>query len=156
MTNENGTVTTLDPVTGAVVGSAVEVGPDADGISLSSDAVWAVALYGQTLVRIDPATSQVVTRVKTPGQASGVLAAGGSVWVSNYDRATVSRFDVARGRFVKSYRVGNSRGASPRQAARSGSRTSRAIRSRGSRARARAVGAIGAARRARRRRCRRH
>ena len=107
VTNENGTVTTLDPVTGAVVGSPIEVGSDADGISLTADAVWAVALYGQALVRIDPATSQVVTRVKTPGQASGVLSAGGSVWVSNYDRGTVSRFDVARGRFVKSYRVGD-------------------------------------------------
>jgi DNA-binding beta-propeller fold protein YncE len=48
----------------------------------------------------------VVTRVQTPGQASGVLAAGGSVWVSNYDLGTVSRFDVTAGKFVKSYRVG--------------------------------------------------
>ena len=106
VTNENGTVTTLDPVTGAVVGSPILVGADADGISLTDDAVWAVALYGRTLVRIDPATSRVITRVKTPGQASGVLATGGSVWVSSYDLGTVSRFDVARGRFVKTYRVG--------------------------------------------------
>ena len=86
VTNENGTVTTLDPVTGAVVGSPIQVGSDADGISLTADAVWAVALYGRTLVRIDPNTSRVVTRVPTPGQASGVLATGGSVWVSSYDR----------------------------------------------------------------------
>jgi YVTN family beta-propeller protein len=95
VSNENGTVTTLDPVTGAVIGSPIEVGADADGISLTADSVWAVALYGRTLVRIDPATSQVVTRVKTPGQASGVLATGGSVFVSSYDRAP-SRASTSR------------------------------------------------------------
>ena len=106
VTNANGTVTTVDPATGAVVGSPIEVGSDTDGLSLSADAVWAVALYGKALVRIDPATGQVVTRVKTPGQGSGVLATGGSVFVSNYDLGTVSRYDTASGRFVKTYRVG--------------------------------------------------
>lgn len=106
VTNDLGTVSTLDPATGAVLGSPISVGADTDGVSISSDGVWAVALYGRTLVRIDPATLQVVRRVRTPGQASGVLASGGSVWVSNYDSATVWRFDVAAGRFVKSYRVG--------------------------------------------------
>ena len=106
VTNELGTVTTLDPVTGAVLGSPILVGADADGVSISQDGVWAVALYGRTLVRVDPASLQVVTRVRTPGQASGVLVSGGSVWVSNYDSATVSRFDIAAGKFVKSYRVG--------------------------------------------------
>jgi DNA-binding beta-propeller fold protein YncE len=106
VTNELGTVSALDPATGAVVGSPISVGSDADGVSVSPHGVWAVALYGRTLVRIDPSTLQVVMRIRTPGQASGVLAAGGSVWVSNYDLATVSRFDVASGKFVRSYRVG--------------------------------------------------
>jgi DNA-binding beta-propeller fold protein YncE len=106
VTNDLGTVSTLDPGTGAVIGSPISVGADTDGVSISSDAVWAVALYGRTLARIDPVSREVVTRVQTPGQASGVLVAGGSVWVSNYDLATVSRFDVAAGRFVRSYRVG--------------------------------------------------
>jgi streptogramin lyase len=106
VTDDAGNVTTLDPGTGAVVGAPIQVGSDADGISLTSDAVWAVALYGQALVRIDPVTRQVVTRVKTPGQASGVLASESTVWVSNYDLATVSKYDVAAGRFVKTYRVG--------------------------------------------------
>jgi outer membrane protein assembly factor BamB len=106
VSNGNGTVTTLDPTTGTVVGAPIAVGSDADALSLTSDSIWAVALYGQTLARIDPASGQVVTRVHTPGQASGVLATGGSVYVSSYDAASVSRYDVAAARFAKTYRVG--------------------------------------------------
>jgi streptogramin lyase len=68
--------------------------------------VWAVALYGKTLARIDPASRQITARMTTAGQASGVLEAAGALWVSNYDRATVSRVDPARLAVVKTYRVG--------------------------------------------------
>jgi hypothetical protein len=59
VTNELGTVSTLDPASGAVLGDPIPVGADADGVSITSDAVWAVALYGQTLARIDPASRTV-------------------------------------------------------------------------------------------------
>jgi len=115
VTNSNGTVSTLDPASGRVDAGAIQIGADADDVSIGSDGVWAVALYGQTLARIDPATRQVVTRVRTPGQASGVLADGDSVWVSNYDLGTVSRFSLA-GRRLHTYRVG----AEPRSLAAAG------------------------------------
>ncbi len=117
VTNANGTVSTLDPASGRVDAGTIQIGADADDISIGSDGVWAVALYGRTLARIDPATRQVVTRVRTPGQASGVLAAGDSVWVSNYDQGTVSRFSAA-GRRLHTYRVG----AEPRSLAAAGGR----------------------------------
>ena len=71
VTSDLGTVSTLDPATGAVIGSPIAVGADTDGVSISPDSVWAVALWGRTLARIDPVSRQVVTRVRTPGEASG-------------------------------------------------------------------------------------
>jgi streptogramin lyase len=106
VTNRNGRITALDPATGAVDGFPIAVGDDADDVWIGNDAVWAVALYGKTLVRIDPATRRVTGRLTTPGQASGVLAAAGSLWVSNYDLGTVTRVDPAQMTAVKTYRVG--------------------------------------------------
>jgi class 3 adenylate cyclase len=97
---------TLNPATGAVDGAPLAVGDDVDDVSIGRDAVWAVALYGKTLARIDPTSRTVDASIATPGQPSGVLASGGSVWVSNYDSATVTRFDPALNRAVRTYRVG--------------------------------------------------
>ena len=77
-----------------------------------------MALYGRRLVRIDPATRQVVASVRTQGQASGVLATDDSIWVSNYDQGTVSRFSPALDRRLHTYRVG----AEPRSLAAAGGR----------------------------------
>jgi virginiamycin B lyase len=104
--NGDGTVSTLDPATGAVQGAPLVVGADVDDVSIGSDAVWAVALYGQRLARIDPASRTIVSMYATAGQPSGVLATGGAVWLSYYDRDTVARFDPALGRVAKTYRVG--------------------------------------------------
>jgi streptogramin lyase len=106
VTNRDGTITTLDPQTGAVEGTPIPVGDDVDDVWIGMDAVWAVALYGKKLARIDPASRQITASMTTPGQASGVLEAAGALWVSNYDRATVSRVDPARLTVVKTYRVG--------------------------------------------------
>jgi YVTN family beta-propeller protein len=107
VTNSNGTLSTLDPATGAVRGRPIRIGSDADDVAMGRRAVWAVALYGQRLVRIEPASRKVVSRTPTRGQASGVLATRHGIWVSNYDLDTVSRFDLAGKRIVRTYRVGS-------------------------------------------------
>lgn len=106
VTNQDGTIATLDPRTGAVDGPAISVANDVADVSIGTDAVWAVALYGKTLARIDPVSRQIVARIPTPGQGSGVLATADSVWISNYDQATVSRVDPARNAVIRTYRVG--------------------------------------------------
>jgi YVTN family beta-propeller protein len=106
VTNQNGTVSTLDLGTGLVVGSPISIGDDVDDVSVASDGVWAVALFGRVLARIDPGSRQVVTRIATSGQGSGVLADADSIWVANYDRGTVSRFSRASGHITHTYRVG--------------------------------------------------
>jgi YVTN family beta-propeller protein len=106
VTNSDGTIAAVDPDTGALDGAPITVGDDADGVSIGQDAVWAVALYGQALVRIDPSSRQVTLRMKTPGQASGVLATGDAVWVSLYDRSAVVRIDPTRKAVVRTYHVG--------------------------------------------------
>src|SRR5207247_2037736 len=74
--------------------------------SIGSDGVWVVALYGKVLARIDPSSRQVVTRIATPGQASGVLATADSVWLANYDLGTISRVNRTTNRISRTYRVG--------------------------------------------------
>jgi streptogramin lyase len=106
VTNEDGTISTLDPVTGAVEGAPIAVGEDVDDVSVGADSVWAVALYGKTLARIDPMSRVVVGRTSTAGEPSGVLASGNSVWLSSYDKGTVARFNPSRSRVVRTYRVG--------------------------------------------------
>lgn len=107
VTNGDGTLTAVNPESGAVDGAPITIGADADDISVGQDALWVVALNAKTLARVDPSSHRVVWRLRTPGSASGVLAAGETIWVSNYDRGTVSRIDPARRQIVKSYRVGS-------------------------------------------------
>jgi streptogramin lyase len=106
VTSQDGTITTLDPRTGAADGGPIAIADDVDDVFISADAVWAVSLYGKTLARIDPTTRRVAATQRTPGEASGVLAAAGSIWVSNYDLGTVTRFDPSTLALVKTYRVG--------------------------------------------------
>jgi streptogramin lyase len=105
VTNQNGSISTLDPQTGAIDGPAITIANDVDDLSIGTDAVWAVSLYGKTLARIDP-SGRVTATVRTRGQASGVLVTASAVWLSNYDEATVNRLDPTRNAIVATYRVG--------------------------------------------------
>jgi hypothetical protein len=96
----DGTISALDAGTRGVRSIAVGGQPVANGGG------WVVALYGKVLARIDPASRQVVTRIPTPGQASGVLATADAVWFANYDLGTVSRVSRESSRVVRTYRVG--------------------------------------------------
>jgi YVTN family beta-propeller protein len=60
----------------------VEVGPRPQDVAATSDSVW-VADYGdQTLVRVDPASRRVLTRIKLPHHPVAVAAGGGLVAVA--------------------------------------------------------------------------
>src|SRR5262249_43881486 len=106
VTNQNGSISILDPQTGAIVGPAITIANDGGDISIGTDSVWVVSLYRQKLARIDP-SGRVPATLRTPGQASGVLVTASAVWVSNYDQATVNRVDSNRNAIVATYRVGD-------------------------------------------------
>jgi YVTN family beta-propeller protein len=74
-------------------------------LSAAEDAVW-VAIYGQgDVVRIDPATNKVVSRIHVGGQPEDVAVAAGAVWVPN-ENGTLARIDPATNTVVATIRVG--------------------------------------------------
>lgn len=88
------TVSRIDPETNAVVaeiplGERDAVRPvTVQGIAAGEGAVWAVAA-GRGLVRIDPASNQVVDSVDCGAQPLAVAAGHGSVWVVTADSALI-------------------------------------------------------------------
>ena len=62
---------------------------DTGYMGVSADSVWAATNTG--LIRIDPDDMGMVTVDDTPG--FGMFATESSVWVSDYEHATVTRFD---------------------------------------------------------------
>lgn len=107
VSNGNGTINTVNPSSGAIVGRAIQVGADVDDVTTTSNAVWAVSLYGQRLVRINPRTRRITRSIRLRGEGSGLLVRQGSAWVANYDLGTVSRFSARTGSLERSYKVGS-------------------------------------------------
>jgi YVTN family beta-propeller protein len=90
-----GKLAAVDPEFGQVT-KTIDVAGEALGssngsVAVGAGAVWAV--YGDsTLARIDPIDVKVTGRTTTGAAPSGIVVAGGYVWVVNTDSATVQRF----------------------------------------------------------------
>lgn len=60
----------------------LKIGGTADWVLVTSDAVWVASTKPYGIVRIDPATNQIISRVRIPGEACSGLAFGfDSLWV---------------------------------------------------------------------------
>ena len=64
-------------------------------------AVWAVDVFGDRLLRIDPRTNRVTLAAAVGSMPSGVAVGHGLVWVASQLRSTVSGVDPRTGRVVK-------------------------------------------------------
>ncbi len=91
---EEPTLARVDPDDGTVVARiATGAGPGlAGGLWAEADAVWLRApdLF---LVRVDPATNEVIERFTGPPTSGDVTVAFGSVWTTAVERQWVFRFD---------------------------------------------------------------
>ena len=54
------------------------------GMTVTSDAIWAISFDAGTIARVDPTTNTVTASYDVPGAASA-LAVNGVVWVASYD-----------------------------------------------------------------------
>jgi len=68
-------------------------------VRATPDGVW-LANKGGSVFRVDPATNQVVTEIKTGAGAHDILVTEGAVWVTNYQANTVSRIDPRTNKVV--------------------------------------------------------
>jgi peptide/nickel transport system substrate-binding protein len=96
-------VTRID---GAGLADTVDVGHAADALAATPQAVWAVIEQDDAVVRVDPATNAVVTRIPVGSSPSAVAVGLGAVWVANSRDGTVSRIDPARNAVVATIQVG--------------------------------------------------
>src|SRR6266498_2403849 len=90
-------VSRVDPKTGKVL-STVKVPRAPMSVAFTPEAVWVVnfGMDGDTVIRIDPHTNQLIGEPIQTGRAPLSLAVGeGSVWVANHDAHTVTRIDLS-------------------------------------------------------------
>ncbi len=96
----------VDLATSAVTGQIplpwMEYGYDTTG----AGSVWQTDNENDVLVRIDPATGKVVTRIPVAAAPAGVAVTAGSVWVANEHNGSVQRIDPTTNRVVATIPVG--------------------------------------------------
>jgi streptogramin lyase len=62
--------------------TAIKIGGTADWVLVTENAVWVASTKPYALIRIDPATNDIVAKVAIPGEAcSGLTYGFGSIWV---------------------------------------------------------------------------
>jgi DNA-binding beta-propeller fold protein YncE/predicted Ser/Thr protein kinase len=79
-----GTLTRLDPATGAVVGKPIELEPGIAGVAVGSKWVWVTDPRQGELLRVDP-HSRRVRRIQLGSKPSAIALGGGRVWVADED-----------------------------------------------------------------------
>ena len=80
----------------------MEYGYDTTG----AGSVWQTDNENDVLVRIDPVTGKVVTRIPVAAAPAGVAVTAGSVWVANEHNGSVQRIDPTTNRVVATIPVG--------------------------------------------------
>src|SRR6266487_2883748 len=93
--NGNGSVSRINPATGVVTRTLVNI-PDVDAVGAGS--LWGTSNYGG-IQRVDPATGRVTATIRLPN-AVRVIFWAGSAWASNDQTGTVVRIDPASNRIV--------------------------------------------------------
>jgi YVTN family beta-propeller protein len=104
------TVDRIDPATGDVTKTSIQVGGGPDGIAAGPDAVWVANGQDGTVQRIDPATDQADGPVYVGSGPAGIAVTHGAVWVANSLDLTVSKLDPATGTVTATVGVGDEPG----------------------------------------------
>jgi YVTN family beta-propeller protein len=86
----DGTLTRLDPDTGAVVGRPRQLGIGIDGIAVGGKWTWATNPRRGALLRLDPTSGRMLKTVPLRGQPGPIALGGGRVWVADEDGKGVS------------------------------------------------------------------
>ena len=76
----------------------IRVGTDPYNVAEGFGSVWVTVSGG--LVRLDPATGDVVARIDLGGRPWGVATAGGAVWIANETDGTITRVDPSTNAIV--------------------------------------------------------
>ena len=80
-------------------------------LAVTEDAVWVLTPGDNRVLRIDPATNQIVATIPVERAPSGLAVGAGAIWVSRHSDGTVARIDPATNRVVATIPVGRAPGA---------------------------------------------
>lgn len=86
----------VDPSTNRVT-KTFTLGLGPDFLAFAFNSLWATNFDAQLVLRIDPASGQVVARIPTP-HPQGIVATNEGVWVANHHEGTVTLIDPATNR----------------------------------------------------------
>jgi YVTN family beta-propeller protein len=79
---EDGTLTRLDPATGEIAGEPRKI-PGIAGIAVGRNWTWATRPRVGTLLRLDPASGRVLRNVRVPGEPGPISLGGERVWLAD-------------------------------------------------------------------------
>jgi virginiamycin B lyase len=102
-------VTPTNPMTRETPTIALPAAPTR--LAVTEDAVWVLTPADNNVVRIDPATNQVVATIPVGRAPSGLAVGAGAVWVSRHSDGAVVRIDPATNQVVATIAVGRAPGA---------------------------------------------
>ena len=101
------TVSRIDPQSSEIV-ATIKVSRGPMSVAFTPESVWVVnfGMSGDTVIRIDPKTNQMMGNPIQTGRAPLSLAVGEeSVWVANHDAHTVTRIDTTTGQVIANITV---------------------------------------------------
>jgi DNA-binding beta-propeller fold protein YncE len=98
---QDGTLTRLNPATGDVVGRPLAVGGRPSGVAVGAGSVWVTDPPRGEVLRIDPRSGEVVEKVEVGGRPGAIVFGGNRVWVADDDGAGITAINAGGGRVVR-------------------------------------------------------
>ena len=75
-------------------------------VTSGSDALWVAESGGAAVLRVDPASGNVIDRIPAGAGVGDVTVGGGAVWVASAVGGTITRIDPETGTITKTIRLG--------------------------------------------------
>ena len=97
----DGTLTRLDPESGAKVGKPFQLGAGISGVAVGAGSVWVTDPPRGEILRVDPQSGEVQKRIEVGGSPGAIAFGGGDVWVADDDGAGVSAVAAGSGRVLR-------------------------------------------------------
>jgi serine/threonine-protein kinase len=97
----DGTLTRLNPESGAAVGKPFQLGAGISGVAVGAGSVWVSDPPRGEVLEVDPQSGEVVKRIAVGGSPGAIAFGGGDIWVADEDGAGVSAVAAKSGRVLR-------------------------------------------------------
>jgi streptogramin lyase len=94
----DGTLTQLNPNSGAAVGKPLQLGAGISGVAVGAGSVWVSDPPRGEVLKVDPKSGKAVERIDVGGSPGPIAFGGGDVWVADENGAGISAIDARSGR----------------------------------------------------------